>query len=54
MGWKIELERKIDNLSSRIREVEATLKKLSKPAPKKKPIKKKEVKASDASEIAEA
>ena len=52
MGWKIELERKVDNLSSRIREVEATLKKLSKPAPKKSPVKK--TKPKDSKVIAEA
>ena len=40
MGWKIELEKRIDDLNYRVRELEALLKKLSKPEPKKKPVKK--------------
>ena len=39
MGWKIELEKRIDDLNYRVRELEALLKKLSKPEPKKKPVK---------------
>ena len=40
MGWKIEFEKTLDDLKHRVREIEALLKKLSKPEPKKKPVKK--------------
>ena len=40
MGWKIEFEKTLDDLKHRVRELEALLKKLSKPEPKKKPVKK--------------
>ena len=52
MGWKIELEKRIDDLNYRVRELEALLKKLSKPEPKKKPVKKATPKAPEV--IAEA
>ena len=40
MGWKIEFEKTLDDLKHRVREIEALLKKLSKPEPNKKPVKK--------------
>jgi len=52
MGWKIELEKRMDDLNYRVRELEALLKKLSKPEPKKKPVKKATPKAIET--IAEA
>jgi hypothetical protein len=52
MGWKIEFEKTLDDLKHRVREIEALLKKLSKPEPKKKPVKKAKSESPEA--IAEA
>ena len=52
MGWKIELEKQIAELNHRMKEIETLIKKLSKPEPKKKPVKKEKPKAPEV--IAEA
>jgi hypothetical protein len=52
MGWKIEFEKRIDDLNHRVRTIESLLKELSKPKPKKKPVKKAKSESPEA--IAEA
>jgi len=52
MGWKIELEKSLDDLKHRVGQIETLLKELSKPKPTKKPAKKVKSEAPEA--IAEA